>query len=208
MTRVESVNCAAATEDTIARRGMYRLLARLWIREVDRELLSQLQSAPILASLEGAGGVVPSVDDSQAIEQLAIDYCRLFIGPSRHLPPYQSVWQDGQLLGDASVSMQRYIDAVGYDVDGLPTGVMLDHFGVQLDLMGFVLGHITRQSTEAIRQILIEEVADDFFRAHLQWSVTMLEAIVIRATTEFYRSTALLTLAFLDCEGPEGRGSR
>ena len=172
---------------------MYRLLGRFWLREVDRELLRALRSPPLREAFTDAGGVLPAGDDDGTIEQLAIDYCRLFIGPTGHLPPYQSVWQGGQLQGTTAASMARFIDVVRYDTGRLPRGMMLDHLGVQLDVMGHILSQLTTGQIEKD----LSALAATFFRTHLTWTADFLNIAPQRATTDFYRSTLALTRVFL-----------
>ncbi len=184
----------------VARSGTYRLLARLWLREVDRDLVRELRAPPLSHSFVEAGGVLPIGDDDLAIEQLAIDYCRLFVGPTDHLPPYQSVWQNGQFQGTTIASMETFIDVVGYDVDTLPSGIMRDHLGVQLDVMGHILSQFSTRESEPDLHDLRSDLALKFFTAHLRWANELLDAAAQRATSDFYRSTVTLTRGFLDLE--------
>ena len=53
-----------STAETTARSATYRLLARLWLREVEAQLLRELQSPPLRDSFLEAG-------DSPGTQQLA-----------------------------------------------------------------------------------------------------------------------------------------
>ncbi|REK22859.1 MAG: hypothetical protein DWQ42_16235 [Planctomycetota bacterium] len=180
-----------------ARSGMYRLLARLWLQEVDAALLAELCRQPLGEAFVAAGGVLPAASDevTTVLEPLAVDYCRLFIGPSDHLPPYQSVWQTGQFQGATIPSLEAFIDVIGYDVDRLPSGTMLDHLGVQLDMLGHVLGEVATMPSDEAWQI-----ADAFFYAHLRWPIELLTAAADRADSPFYRAVVEMTRAFLESE--------
>ncbi len=185
-------------QEAAACSGTYRLLARLWLREVDRELLQRLCSPPLCDAFVEAGGILPADVDDATIEQLAVDYCQLFIGPANHLPPFQSVWQTGQFQGATAASMKTFVDVVGYNTVALPSGTMLDHLGVQLDVMGHILGQIAtwQPEREGLNHVL--ELADSYFDMHLTWPAKLLEIAAPRATTQFYRSTIMLTGALLD----------
>ena len=187
-------------EDFEARSSIYRLLARLWLREVDCTLVRKLRSEPLCESFVAAGGILPDGDDELTIEQLAIDYCRLFVGPMDHLPPCQSVWQTGQFQGTTTTSMKNIIEVVRYDIEVLPSGMMFDHLGVQLDVMGHILGQMSyeRSQLENLDQVL--ELANSFFNAHLLWPAELLEAATQRAATNFYRSSVRMTHEFLKSE--------
>lgn len=186
--------------DNAARSGTYRLLARIWLREADQELIRELCAPPLCHSYEAAGGVLPAGDAATTCEQLAIDYCRLFIGPAEHLPPFQSVWQSGQFQGAATESMKSFVDVVGYDTDLLPAGMMLDHLGVQLDVMGHILNQISfwRTAPEGFDEVL--QLARTFFARHLTWPADLLETAAIRARSDFYRSVVTMTGEFLDSD--------
>ncbi len=190
----------ALPEDAAARSGTYRLLARLWLREVNRDFLRLLLTPPLRDSFIAVGGILPAADDDATIEQLAIDYCQLLVGPANHLPPYQSVWQSGQFQGATTHSMQRFIDVTGYDTGALTSGIMLDHLGVQLDVMGHIVSQISTwpDTPESLTHAL--DVARSFFTTHLMWPNDLLNVAAQQATTGFYRSTILLTRDYLMSE--------
>lgn len=190
----------SSPEMAAARSGTYRLLARLWLREVDRDLLRELRSQPLSDAYVQAGGTLPASDDDHTNEELAIDYCRLFVGPSDHVPPYQSVWQSGQFQSASAASMKSFIDIVGYDTDQLPHGMMLDHLGVQLDVMGHIFGQISTSQADAVHFGQVLELANLFLTRHLQWPAELIQAAMRQAATDFYRSSIMLTGNFLGSE--------
>lgn len=176
---------------------MYRLLARLWLRELDAANARLLGSAPWSKLLAEVGATVPESDSDQCLEQLAQDYCQLFIGPSDHLPPYQSVWEDGVLQSTAASSMQTFAEIVGYPVAEIPPGTMLDHLGVQLDMLGYLL----KQLGESLPPNgAAEQLASSFFAKHLQWPERLLGLAEQRAATRFYRGLVVVTREFLGTE--------
>ena len=187
------------SDDKLGRSGLYRLLARLWLREVDTPLLERLSDGLLGEAFVAAGGVLPEAVTGETVEGLAVDYCQLFLGPSRHCPPYQSVWEAGQFEGEAGTSVREFAEVVRYDPEAALPGGMVDHLGVQLDLMG----HLLAGEVEA-EEGVVEEVAGAFYSAHLAWPETLLSATKERAETEFSRSMLTLTGAFLDIEAPAG----
>ncbi|MEK6238093.1 MAG: molecular chaperone TorD family protein, partial [Planctomycetales bacterium] len=160
---------SSSAEEAAARGAMYGLLARLWLREANRELVNQLGSPPLRDAFIEAGGVLPADSGGATIEQLEIDYCQLFVGPKDHLPPFQSVWQGGQLQGKPTESMTRYVDLVGYEIEPLPHGVMLDHLGVQLDVMSHIAGRIATRVSDPETSKTIQDLTHSYFAAHLRW---------------------------------------
>ena len=187
------------SQDNAGRSGVYRLLGRLWLREVDAPLLNQLSDGVLGETFVAAGGVSPGLVTGETLESLAVDYCQLFLGPSGHFPPYQSVWEAGQFEGEAAKSVREFAEVVRYDPTGVLPGGMVDHLGVQLDLMG----HLLSGGLDAEDHV-IEELSNAFFSSHLTWPDTLLSATAERAKTAFYRSMLTLTGAFLDSEAPAG----
>jgi len=200
-----TVKSLLADNDKIAgSSGVYHLLSRIYLREVDAELLHLLRSTSVRQAFVQAGGVLPTVnhgdDESSVIDSLAMDYCRLFLGPSGHFPPYQSVWQEGQFQGSMAAQMQEFIDLLS---DGPPQdfgGVMLDHFGVQLSLMGTIADRVVEANSGADGEMLVD-VARVYFDLHLTWPHPFLESVGEHAQTDFYRSVAQMTQQFLLSEG-------
>ncbi len=169
--------------------GVYTLLSRLWLREIDDELISDLGRDPLRQAFVVLGGVVPH----ESLDELAVEYCRLFIGPRDHLPPVQSVWQRAQLHSETTTSVRTFAEILGYE---MPVGNMFDHLGIELDLMAHAILGIQGQSCEPS----YEEIAGEFFRRHLTWPTPLLDAAVERSISPFYRSMVQITRDFLVIE--------
>ena len=189
-----------AFEGASARSNTYNLIARHWLLEVDQDLLQRLLAPPLHGPFVQAGGILPSDACEQTVEQLAMEFCRLFIGPAGHLPPYQSVWETGQLQGTTIASMQRFINIAGYDCESMPGRAMLDHFGVQLAVMGHILEQVAHGQFDSAAIEAIQEFANSYLARHLRWPVELLIAASNQAKTDFYRSMIVITSEFLECE--------
>ena len=179
--------------------GIYRLLARLWLREIDEPIRAALRHPPLSNLFEQAGGRPPEAD----IDELAIDFCRLFVGPSGHLPPYQSVWQRGQFQSQATTSMQDFAELIQYDFSAQFHVMMPDHAGLQMDVMGSLLERAAELASSTAGDSAGHEyleVASVFFERHLTWLDPLLIAADRRATTSFYRAVIALTRGFLESE--------
>ncbi len=171
--------------------GTYRLLARLWYREVDAELLELLNSPEARELFSSVGGALPGNETSmdEWIETLAIEYCQLFIGPKGHLPPVQSVWLAGQFQSQAVSSMQDFFDVANYQPFD---AVVPDHLGVQLDLMAQLC-----ELAATDRRDELVEVLQQFFLRHLTWPTALIEGVIQRDASDFYCSVATITQEFL-----------
>ena len=173
-------------DDLVALSGVYRLLGRLWLREVDQPLLNELASPPFASEFSTNGA-------NESLQDLSIDYCQLFIGPKDHLPPYQSVWQTGQFQSSTVVSMTDFVEVVGYQP---PDDAMFDHLGIQLDVMAHICSTSTATETT--------EIFEAFFMRHLTWPTEFLQKAQTRAQTDFYRSVIRLTGEFLQSQRATG----
>jgi len=189
---------AAASEhlDHAAAARVYAFLARLWLKELDRPLLRDLARGPLADAYRAAGGQPPPDDTDETLERLAVDFCQLFIGPCSHLPPYQSVWQQGTFEGQPAASMDRFRQLAGELPDWVPPDIMSDHFGLQLQIMSMLL-QLQPPHHNAGQPAPSYELAKTFFRTHLTWPDKFLTAAAERAQTPFYTSLANLTAQFL-----------
>ena len=185
--------------------SVYRLLARLWMRETDLPLLQALTAAPLRDTFITAGGVLPDSIDRATIDELAIDYCRLLIGPTGHLPPYQSVWQSGQLQSQTVTSMQTFIEITGYQPPAESNLTLPDHLAVQLDLAGHIAEQFQHTDRYTPDFAMLDDLRRTYFVTHLQWSSEFLHAVASRSDTAFYKSLASLTESFLqqEAESPQ-----
>ena len=175
--------------DSRASVEVYRLLSRLWLREIDAELLSRLQSEPMRSALSELGMEVPA----STVDELGIEYCRLFVGPRDHMPPVQSVWLRSELDTELTTSVRHYAELLGY---GLYPQDMPDHLGVQLGLMAHAISLVEENPGTQEYQ----EIASDFFRRHLTWPTDLLQAVQKRSDASFYASLAAITQQFLKLE--------
>ena len=186
------------TEEVSAASSVYRLLSTLFLREVDVALLEQLSGSAVRDPFVNAGGSIP---DENGVEELALDYCQLFLGPSGHLPPFQSVWQSGQYQSHTVSSMRQFIEVARYPISDTPHNTMPDHFGVQLGVMGHVLGQCKPSPVGPVRDVKsIAEFANAFLVRHLLWPEPMLLAAIEKAQSSFYQSVLKLAREFLVSE--------
>ena len=104
---------------------VYAIIARLWLREIDVELIAALNGTEFGNAFQSVGGLIPKMDSS---EELAVEYCRLFIGPQEHLSPFQSVWEQRQLQSETTASAQSFAVALHYRQPAGQPVAMMDHF--------------------------------------------------------------------------------
>lgn len=174
------------------RAGLYQLFSSIFLREVDHSLLLLLKEPQWKTQLSSIGVDVPAATD-EVIEELAVDFCRIFIGPKDHAPPIQSVWSEDQLQGTPVESMKYFMSIA----PPKNRGPIEDHLGIQLEMMGLILVAQTEFPDDA------DSLAQAFFVRHIAWSTLMLQGAQAIAQTDFYRQIIRATGKFVDQERSE-----
>ena len=167
-----------------------KLVAGLWLREVDDSTLELLNDQRVVEAWASLGGSIPSggTSSSETIDQLAADYCQLLIGPKKHLPPVQSVWADQVFQSQAASSTHRFYDLYA---DYAPPGSIDDHLGCQLHFAGFLLAEAGDPETTT-------DVLMRFHAKHLTWATRLLMRVSEKSETDFYRGLASVTRRLID----------
>lgn len=184
---------AEVQEDAAAISGMFSLLSRIWLREIDVEFCQRLEDSDFRLSFESVGGVVPETSE---LEDLATEYCRLFVGPKNHLLPLQSVWVQGTLQSEVTSSARAFAEALQMDLSGSEVS-MPDHLGVLFAIAAraySVLAEVEPEPTEQSDSIV--ELIAEFRNRHLLWVSPLLSAVEERGG-DFYGSVARMTTTFL-----------
>jgi TorA maturation chaperone TorD len=197
------------------RSDIYGLLATVYSQEVTSDLLDAMKETQLLELLSELGhwdeDRLFQKPEGELLEDLAVEYARLFLGPGRHISPHESVHhpredgQWGQLWGKSTANVKRFIEAAGFhyksEYRGLP-----DHIGVELEFME----HVTRREAKAWaendkdRALYCREIERKFFDEHLgRWIPIFCEKVSSEAVSRFYRDIAVLTNNFLEFEKEE-----
>lgn len=168
------------------------LLGSCWMKEMTHESLSVLGgdvNPELKEALKKLEWEVPQPTDSEArdsvIEELAIDYCRLLIGPKGHLSPVESVWATDQFQSETVSAMQAFFDLLP---DYQPPVSLHDHIGVQLDYAGNLLVAAGNSKEPAAFEPVLA-----FCGNRLSWIDGLLQGISSMAQTNFYRGLATAT---------------
>jgi TorA maturation chaperone TorD len=195
--------------------NIYGLLALIYRREITPDLLCQVKDPRFLGVFTdlGAEGIEAFLQSSEEklIEDLAVEYARLFLGPGKHNSPHESVHHQredgdwGTLWGAATVEVKKFIEATGLDYKSEYKG-MPDHISVEFEFMAA----LSRQEAQAwakedeksARQYL--DVQQTFIKDHLiQWIPEFCEKVSQQAELPFYRAMAELTRGFIEFERNE-----
>ena len=179
---------------TTARRDLYALTARLFAAEVDVPLYRALAAQHNLGLIDAE---LSAMGEAQALEALAVEFCRLFIGPQPLCVPYASAYRGEALLGGrARTRLEAFLHRVDFAFEAAAMRIASpDHLAVELA----VLAHLyTRADTAAIHEFLGDLV--------LPWIPAYCEQVATVATLGFYRTTARLVVALLAEEEAYGDG--
>ena len=207
----------ADTPDTLARTAMersnlYGFLASVFREEVSAGLLQHIKTPEFLDALAD-GGIDIETDfldrpEEQLLEDLAIEYTALFLGPGGHVSPHESAQTkdgSGLLWGPETIEVKRTIEAAGFhykpDFHGLP-----DHIGVELEFMAEIAGKEAAawRDGDFAKASNCLEFEHEFLASHLgAWAPTFCQQVTERAELSFYRDMARLTADFLEAEKHE-----
>ena len=177
--------------------GFYHLLERLWLTEVDTSLLQELQHGSLKTLAAELELPVNDAPQHTLLENLAVAYCQLLVGPANHVPPYQSVWTEGQFQSAATTSMQAYLDVLG---EATTESSMLDHLGIQFRVMRSILSELAASDHESPRHAELHAMATQFFHDHLTWPGKFLNAAEQATESAFYQQLVRVTVDFLEQE--------
>jgi putative dimethyl sulfoxide reductase chaperone len=177
-----SADTAPGLEQRLARADLCRFLAACYYEPgpefIEERLFDSMCTAAARLDPELARRAqrLGEAFSRHTLEELLVDYARLFIGPGPHRThPYGSVWMNG----DRSV-LSLYAEG-GFEIDEsfreLP-----DHIAAELEFLYLL---IYQDAPESLRQ--------RFLLRHLGWVWPFTRAMRSGAETAFYRQLAQLT---------------
>jgi TorA maturation chaperone TorD len=153
------------------------------------------------AELESLARRLGPAFEEQALQELLVDYTRLFLGPVQALAqPYASVWLSGQnqLMQAPTLDVMALYDQAGFEVDAefkeLP-----DHVAVELEFLYLLLWreNEARAAGNAGALAGIASVKRALLDQHLGlWLGPFLLAMHEGAQTVFYETLAQVTERF------------
>jgi TorA maturation chaperone TorD len=200
------------------RSNIYGLLASVYRQEITADLLHQVKDPQFLGVLSDLGIQLRSdflqKPEEELLDDLAVEYARLFLGPGGHISPHESVQhqkgdgQSGLLWGESTAEVKRFIESTGLSYDpeykGLP-----DHISVELEFMQ----QLTLREEQAWRDEDEDGALDclktekKFIEEHLvRWVPVFCDKVIKEAELPFYREMAVLTKNFIEFERQEVEG--
>jgi len=197
------------------RSHIYGLLATFYRQEVTSDFLKQIKDPQFLGvfsdlGLELGQDLFEKPEES-VLEEMSVEYARLFLGPGKHISPHESVHLPeeeggtGQLWGKPAVKVKKFIEASGLEYKSEYSGLP-DHISVELEFMQ----HLTLREAQAWEEdgrkgsefyLKIEEV---FIEEHLtHWIPIFCEKVKEETEMPFYKGMAALTKKFIEFEKEE-----
>lgn len=184
----------------------YGFLSIVYLQEPTREFIKSLRESNILDVLNKSDlcfdrTINNDVSDKH-LNDLALEYTRLFIGPGKHIVPYESVYRDNEdaLWSETTVEVKNFIELSGLEYSNSWSGLP-DHIGVELELMQRLTCHEKEAWTSDDKETAIRclEFEKRFIDEHLsQWVPIFCNKVKEETRTAFYREIAELTRQFID----------
>ena len=184
---------------------MYALLGRIFISELDRQSLEALQEQQISSIFDklhsGCQTYLQNTKwDEEQIEQLASDYCHLFILPQKSgLSLRASHW----MTNEESANLTQLESIIrGLDLDGSVVNTSVaklpgDHLGILLYFVSSIY-HSDNKEIQKLGTSLIQ-------LSLLPWILRFNDKLLASTTNPLYLASGMLLLELLDYEGLEDR---
>ncbi len=189
--------------DVEKRGDVYRLLSRLYYLPGEHTAGQVTELAGVLETIypEAAERLARLGGDTD-IEELTIDFSRLFVGPFKLLaPPYGSVYLETgrRVMGDSTIDARnRYREAGLILSDSMKEAP--DHVAIELEFMYYLVFNENQARANSDDEAVLASLTmqREFLGEHLgAWAWHFAEKVEKHASTEFYKLLARVTGAFV-----------
>lgn len=191
------------------RSGLYGFLAEVYRLPPTPDLLRRLRQPGLQAALAGAGVALgPDFLDrgeEELVEDLAVEFTRLFVGPGPHVPPNAAVHTEGEggaLWGESTGRVKRFIEDTGFTYRP-GHGELPDHISVELEFVGELAAREAQALEEGDRDAAdrLRQTQRAFVTGHMaDWIPDFCDQVMAKARLPFYRELAGLTKGFIRSE--------
>ncbi len=144
-------------------------------------------------------------ESKYSLQDLKVDYSKLFIGPAKLLaPPYESIYKDKgyQVMGDSTIKVKKFYEKAGMKLDAEYKEPQ-DHIAFEMNFMSFLCEgeDKLRKDGEVERGDELLQIQKNFFLNHpYTWVKELTNNIKQHAETEFYQLVAKVLEKFVDKE--------
>ncbi len=194
-----------------SRSEIYGLLTAVFREEPTEAFIEELRGPRLSGAFSDLdvdlGEPFYSDPKSDVVEELAVEFTRLFIGPGPHISAHESVFTEmdggaGDLWGAKTVEVKKFIETTGLDHDPEFPGIP-DHISVELEFMQKLTEWeadkwIQKDRKSAEYCLTVQRM---FFDQHLLcWVSQFCDAVIAQAEIPFYRTMAELTKSYMEFE--------
>ena len=188
----------------------YGFISSIFKEELKSDQIDELISNEILESLVNENfnidlGHFENTKLEHLEEELACEYAALFIGPGKHIPPYESIYAPdksgkvGSYWGECTVDMKNWVEKSGLTIsekfDSIP-----DHISLEFEFMQKIIEQerLSREKDNLESAMQWMSAAKTFFEKHLiEWVPKFCDDVIELANIDFYREIAKLTKSFI-----------
>ena len=205
-------------EMATARANVYGLLGDVFREAPSEAFLTKLRAPDFSGALRSLGlsfgEVFEGPPQKQLIEDLAIEFTRLFIGPGLTISPHESMHlpprfgEMNALWGPSTVAVKKFMQAAGVKIADGFTG-MPDHLSAEFEFMRLLLLKEAEAWSGGDSELggNILKIEMRFYDEHLsQWVCRFCDRVINAASNSYYRQFAEVTKAFIDFENDTLRG--
>ena len=200
------------------RSNIYGFLSSMFREEISAERLRQIKE-PVIKEVLSEMGVQYDIfsknDQDELLEDLAVEYARLFLGPDKHISPHESIHHQrddgdwGAHWGGSTVDVKKFIETAGLEYKKQYSG-MPDHISVELEFMKEAAGREAQALEEKDWEgvLYCQKMEKKFICDHLiKWIPKFCDKIISQAEISFYGDVADVTKKFITLEFEEIDGS-
>lgn len=192
----------------VARSQVYGLLTTVFRAEPTEAFICDLKGPRFAGAFSDLGVDLGekfrTAPEDVLLEELALEFTRLFLGPGEHISAHESIYTEidgevGGLWGAKTVEVKKFIETTGLDYESRFTGLP-DHISVELEFMGKLVeweaAKWPDEDSESAKYCLA--VQKKFAEEHLlKWAPKFCSDVIEKATMPFYREMAKVTRDFL-----------
>ena len=199
-------------EMATARANVYGLLADVFREEPSEAFLSKLGEPEFSGALHALDLSLDEVFEifshTQLVEDLALEFTRLFIGPGSHISPHESMHVEARfgerksLWGTQTVEVKKFMEGAGLKVDDSFSG-MPDHLTAEFEFMQRLLLKEAEAWANEEHELgaNILKIEKRFYDEHLsQWVSNFCDEVIDAAGHPFYKQFSEVTKGFIDFE--------
>jgi TorA maturation chaperone TorD len=199
-------------ETATSRSNVYGFLATVFRAEPSAAFVAQLRSSEFSSVLESLdlslGEDFHDSPSEKLVDDLAIEFTRLFIGPGPHISPHESMNADFEDPREAgfwspqTVRVKKFIEAAGLEYDE-SFGGMPDHLSAELEFMQRLATKEAEAWAESNEEVAtnILKIEERFYDEHLsRWASRFCDKVIEMSEHPFYVGFAEIMKGFLDYE--------